>query len=203
MTTSWTGTGSGYAITDNLWSSTGSGYAITVSAWSGTGSGYSITMHDNSYAEQGSCEAAGGSWTSASAGNNGASKWKLVAEYGATDKTNMAGNEGDCGTTPNKCTANSHATLLEFVGDYLYIGFDNATHGANIWRTDMNSVVSGDTPAEASFDMVNIPGLDGTATNQKVFSHVTVNESGTDWLIMTTRDGSDSVQIYRTANDQD
>jgi hypothetical protein len=132
-----------------------------------------------------------------------ASSWMLVAEYGSTGKTNMASNTDDCGSSPNKCTSNTHATLLEFVGNYLYIGFDNATYGANIWRTDMSSITSGSAPAETSFEMVNINGLDGTLTNQKLFSHITINEAGTDWLILTTRDGNNSVQIYRTANNQD
>ena len=132
-----------------------------------------------------------------------ASSWVLVAEYGSTGMTNMAGNTTDCGSSPNKCTSNTHTTLLEFVGNYIYVGFDNASYGANIWRADMSSVASGSTPAENTFEMVNINGLDGTLTNQKLFSHITINEAGTDWLILTTRDGSNSVQIYRTSNSQD
>lgn len=129
--------------------------------------------------------------------------WVLVAEYGSTGKTNMAGNTTDCGA-PNKCLNNTHLTLLETVGSYLYIGYDNATDGANIWRTDMTSVVSGSTPAESAFVMVNIPGIEtgGGGANQKLFSHITVNDAGKDWLIITTRDGSSAVTVYRTANDQ-
>jgi hypothetical protein len=115
----------------------------------------------------------------------------------------MAGNTDDCGTSPNVCEENSHASLLEFVGDYIYIGFDNADYGANIWRTDMSAIPAGEAPTEASFEMVNITGLDGSATNQKLYSHVTFNDSGTDWLLLTTRDGTSAVQIYRTSNEQD
>ena len=111
-------------------------------------------------------------------------------------ETNMQGNNGSVGGN------NSHITLLEFVGDYLYVGFDNSADGSNVWRTDMSGITSGNTPAENSFSMVNIPGLDGTASNQRLFSHVTVTDSGTDWLILTTRDGTNSMQIYRTANGQ-
>jgi hypothetical protein len=125
-----------------------------------------------------------------------ADAWILAAENGTTGKTNMQGND-TIGSN------NTHITLLEFVGDYLYIGFDNAADGANIWRTDMSSVSSGSIPSEGDFTMVNIAGLDGTSTNQKIFSHISVNDSGTDWLIITTRDGGSAVQIYRTANDQD
>ena len=129
-----------------------------------------------------------------------ASEWVLVAEYGSTGKTNMSGNTADCGNSPNKCNDNTHLSLLEIVGSYLYIGYDNATYGAMIWRTDLSSITSGNVPIESDFELVNIPGLDGTATNQKIFSHITVNDSGTDWLILTTRDGDSSVQIYRTSN---
>ncbi|MFO1470689.1 MAG: Ig-like domain-containing protein [Turneriella sp.] len=130
--------------------------------------------------------------------------WRLVAEYGSTGKTNMASNTGSCGTAPNKCLANTHATLLEFVGNYLYVGWDNATYGANVWRTDMTSVATGSIPTEASFSIVNLPGIETASggTNQKIFSHVTVNDAGKDWLIIITRDGTSAMKIYRTANDQ-
>ncbi len=175
----------------------------TTTTFSGTGSGYGITLHDNPYATDTACTGAGGSWSSGSTGSNGAAKWRLVAEYASTGKTNMASNLGDCGSSPNKCLSNSHMSLLEFVGDHIYVGYDNATYGANIWRADMSAIGNGFTPAESDFEMVNIPGLDGSADNEKIFSHISVNESGTDWLILTTRDGTGAVRIYRTANGQD
>jgi hypothetical protein len=65
-------------------------------------------------------------------------------------------------------------------------------------------MVSGNKPAETQFSMVNLPGIDSGSggTNQKLFSHVTVNDAGKDWLIIITRDGSNAMKIYRTANDQ-
>ncbi|HRP69926.1 MAG TPA: hypothetical protein PLY93_10380, partial [Turneriella sp.] len=127
----------------------------------------------------------------------GAADWVLVAQYGTSGKTNMNGQ--------NAIGAhNSHISLLEFVGSHLYVGWDNGTDGANVWRTDMTSVASGSTPAESSFSMVNLPGIEsgGGGSNQKIFSHVTVNDGGKDWLILTTRDGSNAMKIYRTANGQ-
>jgi hypothetical protein len=135
-----------------------------------------------------------------------AAAWQLVAEYGSTGKTNMRSN--------NTIGANNtHITLLEFVGNWLYVGWDNATDGANVWRVDFNSatctgsqscMVSGNKPAETQFSIVNLPGIEsgGGGTNQKIFSHVTVNDAGKDWLIIITRDGSNAMKIYRTANDQ-
>jgi hypothetical protein len=158
--------------------------------------------------------------------NRGSSDWVLVASRTFTPQpypnggalpsrkaTNLSGNTGTCGTAPNnKCERNAHLTLLEFVGSYLYLGFDNQDYGANIWRVDMNSptctgsascATSGNYPAEASFQIVNsVLGLDGSSANQRIFSHLTVNDSGKDWLIIVTRDGSNAMKIYRTANDQ-
>ena len=130
----------------------------------------------------------------------GAADWVLVAENGTTGKTNMAANTGSCGTGPNKCQSNTHLSLLEFVG----------TYSSNVWRVDFNSgtctggaaCTTGLTPAETQFSMVNIPGIDGTATNQRIFTHVTMNDAGKDWLVIVTRDGSSAMKIYRTANDQ-
>ncbi|MFO1480417.1 MAG: Ig-like domain-containing protein [Turneriella sp.] len=156
---------------------------------------------------------------------NGAGQWQLIASRTFTPPTypngsalpsrkatTLSGNTTTCGTAPNnKCERNAHVTLLEFVGNYLYLGFDNQDHGANIWRVDMNSATctgsascatSGNYPAESSFAIVNdVLGLDGSATNQRIFSHVTVNDSGKDWLILATRDGTNSMKIYRTSND--
>ena len=53
-----------------------------------------------------------------------------------------------------------------------------------------------------SFTMVNNIGLDGSTTNQRIFSHTTVNDAGKDWLIVATRDGSAAMKLYRTANDE-
>jgi hypothetical protein len=156
---------------------------------------------------------------------NGSAQWQLIASRTFTPQaypngsalpsrtgTTLSGNTTTCGSSPNnKCERNAHLTLLEFVGSYLYLGFDNQDHGANIWRVDMNSATctgsascatSGNYPAEASFAIVNdVLGLDGSATNQRIFSHVTVNDTGKDWLILATRDGTNSMKIYRTSND--
>ncbi|MCC5815853.1 MAG: putative Ig domain-containing protein [Leptospira sp.] len=131
----------------------------------------------------------------------GPNDWVLVAENGTTGQTNMAGNTGKCGS-PNKCLENTHLTLLEVVGDHLYIGYDNKVYGANVWRTNMSTVPSGTAPTEASFEMTNEIGLDGSTVNQRIFSHTTINYSGKDWLIVATRDGSAAMKLYRTANDE-
>lgn len=54
------------------------------------------------------------------------------------------------------------------------------------------------------FSIVNLASIEsgGGGTNQKIFSHVTMNDAGKDWLIIITRDGSNAMKIYRTANGQ-
>ncbi len=167
-------------------------------------------------------------------GNNDSDDWKLVASSSFTPvsyqsapyniagapaslpqrvSTTLRGNTATCvNAGTNRCERNAHLTLLEFVGNYLYIGFDNQDHGANVWRVDMaggtctgaaSCMTSGNVPAETSFQIVNsVLGLDGSSVNQRIFSHVTVTDGGNDWLILVTRDGSNAMKIYRTANGQ-
>ncbi|MBS0617352.1 MAG: hypothetical protein JSR44_04145, partial [Spirochaetes bacterium] len=166
-------------------------------------------------------------------GNNNAADWKLVAGSLFTPpafaqgtntvtprtdvlpqrkSTTLRANTGTCGSSPNKCERNAHLTLMEFVGNTLYLGFDNQDYGANVWRVDFTNssctgssdcMTPGKIPAETSFAIVNnVLGLDGSSVNQRIFSHVAVSDGGTDWLILVTRDGSNSMKIYRTGNGQ-
>lgn len=122
----------------------------------------------------------------------GGNDWILVAENGTSGKSNMG------------YANNSHLSLLEFVGNSLYIGYDNAVNGANIWRVDMSSFASGTSPSLAQFQIVNIAGIESGSggSNQKIFGHSVVQDSGVNWLIIITRDGSSSMKIYRTSNGQ-
>lgn len=131
-----------------------------------------------------------------------AADWVLVAENGSTGKSNMSGNTAanQCGSAPNKCADNEHITLLEFNGDYMYVGYDNAVSGLNIWRTDMSSITSGTAPLETAFSLVS-PGFGlGDSTNSRIFNHLTINDGSTDYVVVVTRDGSNAVKIYRTNN---
>ena len=132
-----------------------------------------------------------------------ASAWTLVAEFGLSGKSNMQGNSGDCGSFPNKCSANRQITLLEVVGSYLYIGFDNPDYGVNIWRTDMSSILSGSTPVEGNFKLVNDFGLNGKVSNKKLFSYMSYSDSSDDWMLVATGNGINPVEVYRTSNDGD
>lgn len=127
----------------------------------------------------------------------------LVAEYGTSGKTNMQGLSAanQCGSAPNRCAANSHISLLEFNGNFLYVGFDNETYGLNLWRTDMSSINSGNTPAESAFSLVS-PGFGiNDPTNTRIFTHTTIKDGATDFLVVISRDGGNAIKIYRTRND--
>lgn len=119
------------------------------------------------------------------------SGWQLVAERGTTGRTDMGNSK------------NSHLSLLEIVGNYLYIGYDNSVNGANIWRVNIASIPSGTPPTAFTQVQVNGIGPDSGGSNQKLFSHAVVNDDGKNWLIITTRDGLGAARIYRTANDED
>lgn len=127
--------------------------------------------------------------------------WILAAENGVTGETDMGGNHLSAGA------ANTHITLLEFNGNFLYIGYDNALNGLNIWRTDVSLLPSGSVPAEADFTLLSVFGLNDSsgspdpAGNTRVFSSLTLNEAGVDYLVFTTGNGTNPVRVYRTTND--
>lgn len=130
----------------------------------------------------------------------GAGDWVLVAEAGTTGRTDMSGNAG-CISGANRCdTENTHITLLEFNGDYLYIGYDNATHGANVWRADLSAVVSGTVLTESSFTLVGDFGLGFGAGVTRIFSEVTVGDGSTDFLLLMAGDGINPLKVFRTDN---
>ncbi len=132
-----------------------------------------------------------------------ATDWVLVAEAGSSGRSDMSGNTdpAECGSAPNKCLSNSHISMLEFNGDYMYVGFDNPNHGLNMWKVDMSTVNSGSTPTETAFTLVS-PGFGiGDSSNTRIFNHLTINDGSKDYLVVVTRNGSNAIKIYRTNND--
>ncbi|RME88649.1 MAG: hypothetical protein D6767_09830 [Candidatus Hydrogenedentota bacterium] len=142
----------------------------------------------------------------------GAADWILVAERSAGDGRSDMSDKAECGTAPNKCdTENTHITLLEFNGSYMYIGYDNATYGVNIWRVDFNNaastggaIPSGTAPLESDFSLAHtnfgLTGTNKTTADTRIFSSATVNDGGVDYLILTTGDGTNPVNVFRTKN---
>jgi len=103
-----------------------------------------------------------------------------------------------CGV-PNKCdTENTHISLLEVNGNYLYIGLENATYGLNIWRVNMASFPSGQVPAKSAFALVSSFGLGNAAVNKRVFSTTRYVVGTDEYLFVSTGNGSGNTNIFRT-----
>ena len=84
------------------------------------------------------CNDGGYTWTAGTNGSNYGANWELVAESATSaGRTSMAGATwaGRTITAANIDSRNRELTLLVVNNDRLYIGYDNATDGVNIWRT--------------------------------------------------------------------
>ncbi len=112
-----------------------------------------------------------------------ANEWTLVAENGATGKTNM--NDGN----------NTHVTLLVANGSYLYVGFDNATTGVEIWRTNVANPT-----AEGDFFQIGLDGLGNAAANQQIYSATSVQDGIDYYLYVSTGKSGSPVSVYRQKN---
>ena len=135
-----------------------------------------------------------------SATPKGAGDWILVAETGATGRSDMSAHSS-CIAGVNRCDSeNTHITLLETNDTFLYIGFDNATHGVNIWRVDLAGITSGTAPSVNQFDLVGGFGLADNTANTRLFSSASLNVSGSDHLIVLTGNGTGPLSLYRTDN---
>lgn len=132
------------------------------------------------------------------------SAWTLI---GALGKTTMAGADWLGGTNQSTNTANNtEVTLLAVVGDRLYIGFDNETNGANVWRTKSGVTT---VSAESDFEAICQTGNQcSTASYQfgfnesatMLFDAVSAEDAGTPYCIFTAGTGTGGVKIFRTNN---
>jgi hypothetical protein len=132
--------------------------------------------------------------------------WTFIGD-GTSYTTQMSGAEWLNGIDQAGKTANNkYITLLEVVGDRLYVGFDNGVDGLNVWRT--KALISNPT-TESNFEAVCETGhecfspdkqfgLDGGDT--KIFDSISVNDAGTDFLIFNARTGTSAVRVYRSTN---
>jgi len=132
------------------------------------------------------------------------SAWVLVAEAGSTGRTDMSGNTAldKCGVGTKCSQSNTHLTLLEMNGNFLYIGYDNADFGLNVWRVDMSAISSGTPPTESQFQLLSPGfGLGDPTEIQRIFWHITYNDGGKDFVAIVSRNGTSPLKIFRTSND--
>jgi hypothetical protein len=133
--------------------------------------------------------------------------WVLVAQNAATGRTDMKGAAWADGTANNPEAANNtELTLLVVNGNRLYIGYNNAVNGLNVWRTKAGIT---SPSVESDFEAVCQTGsVCSIATKQygfggsdkTIFDALSVNDAGTDYLIISARTGIDPLRIYRTNN---
>ncbi|MDH5720934.1 MAG: Ig-like domain-containing protein [Spirochaetia bacterium] len=145
----------------------------------------------------------------------GSSDWAFIGNV-TNGKTTMAGADwSDTINHPSYADNNTEITLLAVVGDRLYVGFDNAVNGVNIWRSK-NGITSpaGESDFEAicdtnlaCSDMAKQFGFgtigDASSTNdiKRLFDKTEVTDAGVDYLVFTAGDGVNPVKVYRSTND--
>jgi hypothetical protein len=125
----------------------------------------------------------------------------LVAQNAATGKTNMAGLNASGAN-------NKEITMLIVNGARLFIGYDNATNGLNIWRTKTGVAAAATesdfepicAAGQACFDPTKQFGFGTPASYTRIFSSTTVNDAGTDYVIFTSGNGSNLVRVFRAVN---
>jgi hypothetical protein len=110
--------------------------------------------------------------------------WTLVANNG-TGISNM-GN-------PN----NSAASLLVENGNHLYIGYDNATDGVQLWRT-RSSVT--DPYFESDFEPVSTDGFGDPSKNRRIYHGLSIASFGDDYLWLLSGRSGGALCVYRTKN---
>ena len=142
------------------------------------------------------------------------SAWVLIGNI-TSGKTTMAGATwSDTVNQPTYTANNTHITMLATNGTKLFIGFDNAVNGANLWRTKAGVTnPTSEADFEAVCDTGNVCSVaakqfgfgsigDGNATNDitRIFDAVSVNDAGTDYLVINAGDGVNPVKVYRSNN---
>ena len=131
---------------------------------------------------------------------SGAADWRLVAGTMGTNRTDMSENAA-CTAAVNQCdTENTHITLLEVSGNFLYIGFDNETYGVNLWSINLATVASGTVPTQADFTPASSFGLGDAARFRRIFSSSTINFNGINYLHLVAGNGTGAGAVFKAAN---
>ncbi|MDH4200257.1 MAG: hypothetical protein OEV66_07765, partial [Spirochaetia bacterium] len=221
MTATWTANSNSPGVTATV---ADNNLLTTTTTWPSTGAGKIFTLAvpklNSLYTDQTACQSISGTWTAGTNGSYGGSAWKLVAEYGSTGKTIMAGASWSGGSNQTNLTlTNTEITLLVANGNRLYIGFDNASYGANIWRTKDKTLfanystlgVNAYPALESDFEAVCAAGNACTdpsmefgfgsgASVNRIFDGITANDAGTDYVVVNAGDGINPLKIYRNTN---
>jgi hypothetical protein len=116
-------------------------------------------------------------------GHCDAGDWSLVAQNGTTGKTNF----GDIN--------NRKITLLSKNGSYLYVGFDNAVTGIEVWRTNVANPSS-----EGDFSQIGGDGF-GSGTNiTEIYSNISLQSGSIHYLYLSIGKNGVPVKVHRQQN---
>lgn len=113
-----------------------------------------------------------------------AGDWTLVADNGSGYTT--------FGNSNNKVVS-----MIVKNGSQLYIGFDNAVDGVQVWRTKAGVT----NPSSASdFEQIGSSGF-GDATNiQQIYSGLSLTQGGVNYLYVSAGKNSQPVKVFRQQN---
>ncbi|MHC4104918.1 MAG: hypothetical protein ACYSR9_08265, partial [Planctomycetota bacterium] len=92
---------------------------------------------------------------------------------------------------------NTSVTLLVKNGDRLYVGYDNANDGVQLWRT-VEGVT--DPALESDFEQVSTSGFGDAANNHRIYNGISIASAGTDYLWVLCGKEAGSLRVYRTNN---
>jgi len=113
------------------------------------------------------------------------SAWTLVAGSGS-------------GITSMGYTNNNALSLLAVNGDRLYIGFDNSSSGLQVWRSLAGIT---DPQFESDFEPVTLDGFGDPAFNQRIYHGLSIADKTKDYLWLLCGKSGDSMQVFRTNNE--
>ncbi|MBK8396633.1 MAG: hypothetical protein IPL26_15540 [Leptospiraceae bacterium] len=110
--------------------------------------------------------------------------WTLVAQNGTTGKTNF----GDAN--------NTKVTMLSTNGDYLYVGFDNATTGIEVWRTNV-----ADPSTEGNFSQIGGDGFGSGTALTEIYSNIALQNGSIHYIYASIGKNSIPVRVHRQQNE--
>ena len=113
-----------------------------------------------------------------------AGDWSLVAQNGTTGKTNF----GDAN--------NTKVTMLSTNGDYLYVGFDNATTGIEVWRTNV-----ADPSTEGNFSQIGGDGFGSGTAITEIYSNISLQSGSIHYIYASIGKNSIPVRVHRQQNE--
>jgi|GEM_PF-1296487 len=134
--------------------------------------------------------------------------WKLALSSSQLSYTDDS-NQGTDGSN------NKAIGLMQVNGDYLYIGFENETHGVTIFRTKAGVTgiddgagilgasdgTAGNGDGHLDFVQQGIAGLGQSTSFRYIFSSASLKKLGKNYIYITVGDNNDAIKVVRQVDD--